>query len=128
MNNCSFQRKTADCPDFICIFQRAKSANMDKLYLTFFQLPSHAVHGNWQDLVSNHLECEDDGFIPNTKWNRPRPQLILPNAIISAEINKIYLDNILYEEQAKEKIDKIIDNILFRTYQLDKLHEQFLQR
>ena len=59
------------------IYRRAKSIGMEDIYFSIFSLPSHFVHGNWQDLMSNHLEFENGEFSPNPDWKTPRPQPLL---------------------------------------------------
>lgn len=49
------------------IFKRAKSVGMEKRYLAFLSLSSHAVHGNWQDLLTYHLKYENGEFSPKTE-------------------------------------------------------------
>lgn len=110
------------------IFERAKKANMEEIYFAMFSLPSHAVHGNWQDLITYHLEYENGEFAPRTEWGYPRPQPLFAAALLSAEINKLYLDEILPECSDKDKIDDILDNIAIRVRVTDEVHEQFMER
>ena len=110
------------------IFKRAKSVGLGDMYLALFGLPSHAVHGNWQDLIMNHLEVLENGFAPNTNWDIPNPQPILAISIICCDSIFLYLCDVLPECPDKEYIKKLIDDLLERIYLLDKLHEEFLQR
>ncbi len=34
-------------------------------YTILERIPSHAIHGDWVDLFKNHLQREQDGFVPN---------------------------------------------------------------
>ena len=34
-------------------------------YTVLQRIPSHAIHGTWIDLLSNHLAKHDDGYEPN---------------------------------------------------------------
>ena len=37
------------------VFDRASAIDMEDAYLGIFGLPSHVVHGNWQDLLAKLL-------------------------------------------------------------------------
>jgi len=110
------------------IFERAKNVNMEEIYFVMFSLPSHAVHGNWQDLITYHLEYENGEFSPKTEWGYPRPQPLFAAAFLSAEINKIYLDEIIPDCPDKKQMNSILDDIIKRIHKADELHEQFLQK
>ena len=110
------------------IYKRAKSIDMEEAYFALFSLPSHAVHGNWQDLITYHLEYENGEFSPKTQWGYPRPQPLFVAALLSAEINRLYLDKIIPECTDKEQISKQLDDIILRIRVADEMHEQFLQK
>lgn len=110
------------------IFERARKVNMEEIYFAMFSLPSHAVHGNWQDLITYHLEYENGEFSPKTEWGYPRPQPLFAAAFLSAEINKLYLDEILPECSDKNKMNDILEDIIIRVHATDELHEQFMAR
>lgn len=110
------------------IFERAKKVNMKEIYFAVFSLASHAVHGNWQDLITYHLECENGEFSPKTEWGYPRPQPLFAAAFLSAEINKLYLDEIIPDCSDKNQINNILGDIIIRIHITDELHEQFLQK
>ncbi len=109
------------------IYERAKSIGMGESYFGLFSLPSHAVHGNWQDLITYHLEYKNSEFSPKTQWGYPRPQHLLVASLLSAESNRLYLEEIIPECSDKEQINKLLDDIIYRIRVTDKLHEQFLQ-
>jgi len=109
------------------IFKRAEDVGMDWLHLSLFGLPSHSVHGNWQDLINYHLSYKNKKFIPNRNWNMPRPQYLLAIGIISIEILKSYLNHTMKACVEKENIERIIDDIGTRMKIVDSLHEKFLQ-
>lgn len=108
------------------IYKRAKKVNMEDIYFAMFSLPSHAVHGNWQDLITYHLEYEDGEFIPKTEWGCPRPQPLFAASLLSAEINIRYLDENISECEDKERIKILLEDIIQRICISDRLHEEFL--
>jgi len=110
------------------IYKRAKSIGMGEAYFALFSLPSHAVHGNWQDLITYHLEYENSEFSPKTQWNHPRPHPLFAAALLSAEVNSLYLNKIIPECSDKEQINKLLDDVILRIPVADELHEQFLQK
>lgn len=58
------------------LFEKAESINWGDAYLGIFGGMSGAIHGNWCDIASHHLELFDDsGFYePSFEWSTPRPQ------------------------------------------------------
>lgn len=110
------------------IYERVKSIGMGEAYLGLFGLPSHAVHGNWQDLITYHLEYENSEFSPKTQWSHPRPHPLFAVALLSAEVNSLYLDKIIPGCSEKKQINKLLDDIILRISVVDELHEKFLQK
>lgn len=110
------------------IYKRAKNIGMEKVYFIVFSLPSHDVHGNWQNLISNHLEYENNEFSPNTNWKMPRPQPLFGICVLSIETDKMFIDKILPDCPDREKINKMLDDINYRARLVDDLHEKFLQK
>lgn len=80
--------------------------NLSQTYNIFYGLSSHAIHGNWQDLIQHHINQNDDHFTINYEWNSPRPNLlyavILFNLIICNEFAKIELEPIPQKEIQSE--------------------------
>lgn len=110
------------------LYERTKSIEMKSSYFSLFGLPSHAVHGNWQDLITYHLNYENGVFSPNLNWGYPRPQLLFIASLLSAKTNKLYLNNVIPKYPDKNQINKLLDDFLIRIHKADELHEQFLQK
>jgi len=109
------------------IYERAKKTGMEDIYFATFSLPSHAVHGNWQDLITYHLEHEKGEFSPKLQWGYPSPQPLFAVSFLSAKVNKDYSNEIIPDCSDKDKINKILDEFIVRISVADDLHEQFLQ-
>ncbi|HEY5536088.1 MAG TPA: DUF5677 domain-containing protein [Ignavibacteria bacterium] len=110
------------------IYERAKSIGMEDAYIGLFGLPSHTVHGNWQDLITYHLKYENGEFSPKTRWGYPRPQPVFVAGLLSAETNRLYLEEIIQDCPEKNQLIKLLDDIILRIRVADELHEQFLQK
>ena len=110
------------------IYNRVKDIGMENMYLMFMRLLSHSVHGNWQDLVDNHLEYQDGEFSPKISWGCARPQPIFAESMLSVEANRLYLDKIIEESPDKERLQGLNDDVLIRIRVADELHEQFLSK
>ena len=110
------------------IYERAKKIGLDDIYFALFSLPSHAVHGNWQDLITHHLNHENGEFSPKTEWSYPRPQPILSIALLSSEVNKLYLEEIIQDCLDKEQILKMLKDVFLRIRVVDEVHEEFIQK
>ncbi len=110
------------------IYERAKSIGMEDAYFALFSLPSHSVHGNWQDLISYNLKYEKGEFSPKIQWSYPRPQFLFTAALLSADTNKLYLNEIIQKCPDKDQINNLLDDIILRVRVTDELHEQFLNQ
>lgn len=111
------------------IYQRAKKVGLQDAYTALLGLPSHATHGNWQDLITNHLNFEDDGsFTPDTDWSELRPQPLFATALIAVVIGLQYLDEVVPDYREKPEIRERFEDLRLRISVADELHEQFLQK
>jgi len=110
------------------IYKRAKIIGMEEIYFYTFSLPCHDIHGNWQNLIINHLEYENGEFAPNTDWSMPRPQVLFAICTLSANTNRTYVEKTLPDCPDRDEIKKILDDISLRAQIVDRLHEQYLQK
>lgn len=108
------------------IFERAESLKMKGAYSAFFSLPSHAVHGNWQDLITHHIKFENGGFSPAIEWSRSRPQPLFIAALLTVITNKAYLNQIIPDCPDKSHVNQLLDDAFVKIRVADELHEQFL--
>jgi hypothetical protein len=109
------------------IFNRFKNAGAEELYPVFY-LQSHAIHGNWTDLIHHHIrKQEDGGYEIKASFSRTDPRCLLPFMYLIASISEKYL---LYQfSSSSNEIDSLLEHVksLFeRARNLDKLHEDFL--
>jgi hypothetical protein len=91
-----------------------------------YEISSHFVHGNWQDLISHHLIAENEGFFPNPEWTYPSSKLIFPYIMLSCDLVKNYSEELLPDSESKMILIERIQNILNHAIRLDILHEQFM--
>ncbi len=111
------------------IYQRAKAFNTDEIdaYLSLISMPTHATHGNWQELITLHLEYEQGGFMPKPEWNSYRPQGLFAVALFSAGVNLIYLSKMIPDYHEKKEIADSLKDMIARIRLADELHESYLQ-
>jgi len=109
------------------IKKRARTAGMEEGYLSIMGLPSHAIHGNWQDLITHHLEYENGEFSPKTEWTQYRPQGIFAVASYSVMANSLYARKAIPQTQEAEEIETVLSDLMVRIKVANELHEQFLQ-
>ena len=110
------------------IYKRAKIVGMERMYTSLFSLPSHDIHGNWQNLIANHLEFDNGEFSPNTDWARPRPQPLFALSVLCSDVNLLYLEKTIPDCPDRQKIVEILKDISHRARLVDGLHEKFLQK
>lgn len=108
------------------LFQKTKELDFEYGYRAIFSLPSHNIHGNWQDILDHHVEPSDSGFSPYTKWHQPRPQHLFITVLLSVDVCQSFL-NFLPESKEKETLEELINDLFERTKKADLLHEKFLQ-
>ena len=100
----------------------------ENYYLISFALPSHAVHGNWEDILRNHIEETPTGFKPDRSWTNPRPQHLLVLNIMALEVNNDYIIDLLPESDDRTIVLNRIADLDDRSRNLLNLYEQFIQR
>lgn len=110
------------------VYGRAKAVGLEDGYLALFGLPSHSVHGNWQDLITYHLEYQDGEFEPRTDWGYPPPEPLFVSCWLSANVCKSYLDNLMPDCADKEFLLERTDDIMLRSLVAIELYEQYCQR
>ena len=110
------------------IFKRAQAIGMEDAYSSFMGLPSHSIHGNWQDLITNHLDYNDGSFIPNTDWTECRPQAPFSISLISVALDLEYLEKVIPDYHEKKEIKERLNDLFLRIRIADELHEKFIQQ
>ena len=110
------------------IYQRFKKLGLEKAYLGIIGLQSHFVHGNWQEVLRYHLNYEDGFYSPNPDWETPSPQPILSLGVILGETAIEYIDMFTIDSSDKESIKEMLCDLINRIYEVDSLHELYLQR
>lgn len=67
-------------------FAKAEDIEWAGQYQAAFAGPSHNVHGNWQEIYSNHLTWDgNDRFTPNLEFSKPRPQPLFALCFLATE-------------------------------------------
>jgi len=110
------------------IKSRAEQVSNEMFYSVYYGLSSHSVHGNWQDILVNNLEKEDDGFKLNLSWNRPRPQIMDGPIVLNIEIVKAFCENGVIKNETssliKDKCVELTEYILC----LSNAHERWMNK
>jgi len=108
------------------IAKRADLVAGEMFYNVFYGLSSHSVHGNWQDILRNNLEKDNDGFKINLKWNETRPQIMDTTILFNLILTKTFLEK-EYPNENEKYLEKISDLISYQG-NLSKEHEKLLNR
>ena len=69
-------------------------------YTILERIPAHAIHGDWVDLVLNHLLLTQDGFEPDYDHLRTDGGLLSPIAIFVVEAARDYLHKFFENAEA----------------------------
>lgn len=106
------------------IAARAKDTVNEIFYSVYYGTASHAVLGNWQDLLSHHLTRREKKFKINLDWTTTRPQALDPPIIFNLGIVKDYIKS--YSLSDEEEFERIT-NILTDYYNvIREKHEEHL--
>ena len=84
-------------------------------YTALQRIASHAIHGDWVDLVKNHLVPKDSGFEPNYDRLRTDGELLGPTGIFVAEAAKEYLGKYFDQPDAEpllQRLDSVQEKLL----------------
>jgi hypothetical protein len=87
---------------------------------------SSEIHPNWHDVLHNHLQQVDGGFVPGFDIGSPRPQPLLTGALLTVLAMEAYLTRRLAAEVSF--FEARLDDLEDRIERVDGLHEQFIQR
>jgi hypothetical protein len=109
------------------LFERSKEVGLDGAYLGVFGGGSHAIHGNWADLLEYHLVQEQDFFRPDLEWQIPRPQVLTTIALLSNELVMEYFCKIVGNDQASE-VEKPLLDFYQRLIFAISMHEDWLSK
>lgn len=92
---------------------------------TAYRAGSGQIHGNWHDLLRNHLEQVAGGFQPNFSPGTPRPQPLLTVALVAVIAARAYLT--LRPGIERAYFEERLNSLEARLAKVDELHERFLQ-
>jgi len=96
-------------------------------YILLYGSSSHAIHGNWQDLITFHLTSSGDGFQVNTEWSTPTLQILSAVVLLSCDLLRDYATEVLPDSESKNKLLEFVEDLIQRTILLDVTHETFIQ-
>ena len=83
--------------------------DMEDAYPAFQMVPSHAVHGDWVDLLKHHLVPVKDRFEPKLEWSTSDGEMLGSVAIFALEAALEYLVNFLTGPVAEVLEDRLED-------------------
>ena len=109
-----------------CSFEnRVRSLGFDESAYTIMQgIPSHAIHGTWMDLLTNHLLRKEDGFELNFDHTQTDGELLMPVAFLAAEAAREYLDKYFGRHIAGPFYERI-DSIRARLMKVETSREDW---
>ena len=79
-------------------------------------MPSHAIHGTWVDLLTQHLEQTETGFRLKNDFSRIDSRLLFPQSMAVLQAASEYLTGFVSTrlgdlEQLFQRIDNLADRI-----------------
>lgn len=110
------------------IKSRADVVAGEMFYNVFYGIGSHAVHGNWQDILMNNLEKKGNDFRLQMDWNLPRPQVLEGVIFFNLDILKTFTEKELASHSSAEIIMENYRVLIAYQQCLQKNHESFLAK
>lgn len=107
------------------LFDRASAIGMKDAYLGIFGLPSHVVHGSWQDLLMYHIDDDGEGFSPRGGWAAPQPEIVLATALLSCDACEEYIDMLLAQSNDRDLVSGMVKDLLVRVHVVIEMAQQF---
>jgi hypothetical protein len=87
---------------------RANKVSIDMFYSVYYGISSHAIHGNWQDILSNNLKRVEGGFKLDLNWQKTGPQIIDGPIILSLDVMGAFIKK---ELSSDKNSNLLLDNI-----------------
>lgn len=97
-------------------------------YSILYGLSSHSIHGNWQDLLSNHLNKTEKGFEIDLTWTQPRPQMMEGVSFQLLAVIKIFNKLEIKNEEDRRAISNLVDNFETTLKILLVNHEKLINK
>lgn len=96
----------------------------EKIYTYAFRTPSHAIHGDWADLLRSHLKKEGRFYRPKLEFDTPDPRGLAPVSILVLDVAIKYLKKFRLDRD--EIITSIAGKLSQKIGEIDREHEAFL--
>lgn len=104
--------------------------NMESSYSMLQGVPSHAIHGDWVDILKHHIEeIEKSNFIPNTKPLVPDTRQLCPVNLMVLNSVQSYIKK--YFPIGNEDIEILlarVANLIKRNKEVDEAHEEYISQ
>jgi hypothetical protein len=108
------------------IKERANIVAGDMFYKVFYGSSSHAIHGNWQDILFHNLKKNDNGFQLNMNWNRPRPQILAGAISLNIDVIRTLGDHKSEDDSKANELKEISQELSEYLLELDYGHEKWI--
>ena len=93
-------------------------------YTVLERIPSHAIHGDWVDLVKNHLLPKGDRFEPNYDRLNTDGELLSPVAIFVVEAARAYLGK-YFDLPDAEPLHQRLDSVQERLVRVESARQDW---
>ena len=98
---------------------RLEALGLGEGYAAIQMVPSHAVHGDWVNLVKSHLTPRDGGFEPDLDWMKTEGELLGATALVASRAAAEYIKT-YFEEAAFSPLEDRLLDLLDRLQKVEK--------
>jgi hypothetical protein len=110
------------------VASRAEAIGDKNYYNVMYGISSHSIHGNWQEILYNHLHEIDDEFGINLNWIHPRPQILEGTMSHVLEVVDIFAQHEVDNSEIQRKIKNIANSFQESLSILSFNHEKCMNK
>jgi hypothetical protein len=106
--------------------ERLKAINKETTYAMVQRIPSHAVHGTWVDLYTNHLEyiVKTDVYAPQPNFTWVDARFLGPTAILVLDSVRPYLERFFSHALDFATLEDRLGDLQKRIINAEQIHER----
>lgn len=103
---------------------RLAALNMEEAYAAFQMVPSHAVHGDWVEILKEHLLPSGNEFEACTEWRKTDGEMLGTVANFAIEAGLNYLTE-YFEGPLTEALEERLDDVMHRITRTELSREDW---
>ncbi|MCA0349617.1 MAG: DUF5677 domain-containing protein [Bacteroidetes bacterium] len=108
------------------IKSRADAVAGKQFYNIYYGISSHAIHGNWQDILSNNLTKTKKGFQLKLDWQKPKTPIVEAIAVFNLKFINLFAQKEMKEYPNTKSIIESSEKLLESCILFSECHEKWI--